>query len=228
MKIHAVKPAAFCLVLLALSPAHASVIVPFQLHGLGIFTSGTFTVEPNVPQPDPNPLCGTAGQNPCRHDPAGAWRVTDVSGHFSDSSVGISHAAITGLIPISPKNERDPTFDPLVPTSLSFVPSGLSYNNLFFPLGSPIDCDFPFTGTFIDVFGVAFNIAGGDTVNLWGDGNMGPGRSLTYGAAVASGATQMDYQLSGLTGDAPEPLTLSLFGAGLLGAVAARRRSKKA
>lgn len=227
MNIGAVKTAAFSIFLLALSPgANASAIVPFHFFGLGIAGHGSLTVEPNVPPPDPNPLCGTAGQNPCRHDPVGAWRITNISGWFSDHNIGITHAAITGLIPISPENERDPMFDPLVPTSLSFVPAGFSYNNLFFPTGSPIDCDFPFFGTFVDVFGAAFTVDGGYTVNLWGDGNMGPGGALTYGAAVAMGADQLDYQFAGITGDAPEPFTLALFATGLLGAAGLRRRQR--
>lgn len=229
MSIHAARTAAFSLFLLSLSStAHASAMVPFHFSGLGVNANGTFTVEPNVSQPDPNPLCGTAGENPCRHDPAGAWRIIAVSGMFSDSNAGISNAMITGLVPISPENERDSMFDPLVPTSLSFIAAGLSYNNLFYPVGSPIVCDFPFTGTFVDVFGAAFDIAGGYTVNFWGDGNSGPGGSLTYGAAVTMGADVLDYQFAGITADAPEPMTLTLFGAGLFGAAALRRRKRRA
>lgn len=212
------------------SSAQASQMVGFQFSGLGLSGSGTFTVEPNVSPPDPNPLCGTAGNNPCRSDPPGAFRITNISGTFSDANLGIVDASITGLIPISPADERDPTFDPLVPSSLSFTDAGLSYNNLYFPNGSPIDCAFPFFGTFVDVFGVAFTINGGDTVNFWGDGNYGnngDGSFLTYGAAVADGADILDYQFSGINARVPEPLTLSLFGAGLVGAAAMRRRKAK-
>jgi hypothetical protein len=216
---------AFAAILAVSQTAQASQVAGFEFSGLGISSSGTFTIEPNVSQPDPNPACGTPGNNPCRHDPPGAFRITGVTGVFSDSNIGILNAAITGLVPINPENERDPVFDPLVPTSLSFVDSGLSYNNLYFPDGSPIDCDFPFLGTFLDVFGTAFTIAGGDTVNFWGDGNylFGP---LTYGVGVADGATVLDYQFSGISGSVPEPLTLSIFGAGLIGAFVARRRRK--
>jgi hypothetical protein len=206
--------------------AQASQMVAFHVNGLGIKSSGFFTIVPNVSPSDPNPLCGTAGNNPCRSDPPGAYRITDVHGTFTDATAGIFNAAITGLVPTSPQNEQDPVFDPLVPASLSFVPSGLSYNNLFFPSGSPIDCAFPFYGTFVDVFGTAFNIAGGYTVNLWGDGNMGPGGALTYGVGVAQGAAVLDYKFAGVGATVPEPLTLSLFGAGLAGAAAMRRRRK--
>jgi hypothetical protein len=209
------------------SAAQASQIVAFHVNGLGIKSSGFFTIIPNVSPADPNPLCGTSGNNPCRSDPPGAYRITNVTGTFTDATAGIFNAAITGLVPTNPANERDPVFDPLVPASLSFVPSGLSYNNLFFPNGSPIDCAFPFFGTFLDVFGTAFNIAGGYTVDFWGDGNMGPGGALTYGVGVDLGANTIDYQFAGVGATVPEPLTLSLFGMGLAGAAAMRRRRKQ-
>jgi hypothetical protein len=226
MKNHVKFLLAFCVTPFVISnSALAGKIVPFHLHGLGISSDGTFTIVPNVSPPDPNPLCGTAGNDPCRADPPGAYRITSVTGTFTDANLGIINAAITGLIATSPANERDPVFDPLVPSSLSFVPSGLSYNNLYFPGGSPIDCAFPFFGTYLDVFGTAFTIAGGYTVNMWGDGNFGPGGALTYGVGVDQGATTLDYKFAGIT--APEPLTLSLFVAGLAGAAATRRRRGK-
>jgi hypothetical protein len=221
---HVTSLLALCLAPLMMSSSALAGIVPFHLNGLGISSNGTFTIVPNVSPPDPNPLCGTAGNNPCRSDPPGAYRITNVTGTFTDLNIGIIDAAITGLIPTSPENERDPIFDPLVPSSLSFVPSGLSYNNLYFPNGSPIDCAFPFFGTYLDVFGTAFTIAGGYSVNMWGDGNYGPGGALTYGIGVDQGANTLDYKFAGIT--APEPLTLSLFGAGLAGAAGLRRRRR--
>ncbi len=205
----------------------ASPMVAFHVNGLGIKASGFFTIAPNVSPADTNPLCGTPGNNPCRSDPPGAYRITGVPGKFTDAKVGLFNVAITGLIPTSPQNERDPMFDPLVPASLSFLPSGLSYNNLFFPNGSPIDCAFPFSGTFVDVFGTAFTVAGGYTVDLWGDGNMGPGGALTYGVGVDLGANTIAYQFAGVGATVPEPLTLSLFGMGLAGAAAMRRRRRQ-
>jgi hypothetical protein len=200
----------------------------FSISGGAFSGSGVLTFAPNVSPADPNPLCGTPGNNPCRADPAGAYAITGVTGTFSDTNLGISNATITGLIPINPANERDLIFDPLVPTSLSFIDAGLSYNNLFFPGGSPIDCDYPFSGTFLDVFGMAFTIAGGDTVNLWGDGAE-PGLGNTYGVGVASGDSVLDYQFDGVSGAAsvPEPATwgLMLGGLGLAGALLRRRRS---
>ena len=232
MTIRTGKNAYFaCLVsLLALASttgaAEAGKIVPFHFEGLGFKAAGTITVELNASPPDPNPSCGTPGNNPCRSDPPGAWRIIGASGTFSDGNVGIFDAAITGVVPISPTNEHDPVFDPLVPSSLSYLDAGLSYNNLFFPDGSPIDCNYPFFGTFLDVFGMALTIDGGRTINVWGDGNEGPGGALTYGAAVADGAVVLDYAFDGVDAGVPEPLTIALFGAGLAGMVAMGRRKR--
>jgi len=195
--------------------------------------SGTLTIVPNVAPPDPNPNCGTVGNNACRTDPPGAFAITAITGmfSFSDPTHNISNASITGLVPISPANEKDPVFDPLVPSSLSFISAvgaendALSYNNLFFPDGSPIDCAFPFTGTFVDGFGMAFTVAGGYTVNLWGDGNLfGPG-TKTYGVGVTEGSDLIAYQFAGVNAaTVPEPGAWALFGIGFLGMMLASRK----
>ncbi len=203
-------------------PAHAA-DVWFTFGGAGFSSTGHLTVTPNVSPADPNPNCGTAGNNPCRADPPGAFAITNITGTFTDAQDGIFNAAITGLIPTSPTNERDAVFDPLVPTSLSYIdyPGGaLSYNNLYFPNGSPIDCDFPYSGTFVDVFGMAFTVAGGYSAVLWGDGDMfGPG-TTTYGVGVTDGTQGLAYVFAGIGAvSAPEPSTwlLTLVGVGGLG-----------
>ncbi len=152
---------------------------------------------------------------------------------FSDTADGIANAAIGSLIPISPGNERDPVFDPLLPTSLSFVdyapPSGFfSYDNLYFSAGSPIDCGtFPFTGTFLDDFGTAFTVAGGYIVNLWGDGDLhGPG-TTAYGVDVVRDGALLSSSFDGLSGSAvPEPSiwAMMLLAFGGLGWRLRRRR----
>ena len=202
-------------------------MVSFSFSGLGFSGSGTFTVVPNVSPPDPNPLCATAGN--CRSDPPGAYRITDFSVTFSDANIGLT-ASITGLVPTHPSNVSYLIFDPLVPASLSLIDytnetpgNALSYNNLFFPAGSPIDCAYPLDGTFLDVFGTAFTVAGGDTVDFWGDGNAGPGGALTYGIGVTDGTNLLDYKFAGVSAAVPEPGSVWLLGAGLLGLLAWRR-----
>lgn len=232
-RLKAALPALGLLLAAAALPARAADF-SFVVDGGGFHGGGIFSVEPNVAPPDPDPSCGMLGHNPCRTDPAGAYRITGVTGSFSDPANGIVDAAITGLAPINPAPERDPVFDPLVPSSLSFIdysPTGsLTYNNLFFPDGSPIDCDFPFAGTFVDVFGAAFTLAGGYTVDLWGDGDMfGPG-TKTYGVGLTDGTQLLAYQFAGVNAiatPAPEPAAwlLMILGFGAIGGALRRRQA---
>ena len=139
---------------------------------------------------------------------AGPTGLQTSPGHFRTPAIGLT-ASITGLVPTHPSNESS-TFDPLVPASLSFIDytnetpgNALSYNNLFFPAGSPIDCAYPLDGTFLDVFGTAFTVAGGDTVDFWGDGNAGPGGALTCGIGVTDGTNLLDYKFAGVSAAVP-------------------------
>ena len=228
--------AASAAALLAAGPQARAAVWHVDFSGVGVSASMDITAVPNVAPPDPNPSCGTPGNNPCRTDPIGAYKITGITGTFSDANTAtpITDALITGLVPINPANERDATFDPLVPSSLSFIDytnetspgTALSYNNLFFPAGSPIDCDFPFTGTLLDVFGVAFTLDDGDTAVLWGDGNylFGP---LTYGAAVTDGINRLDYQFGGVS-RVPEPGAAWLLVSGVVGLLGWRGRSAAA
>jgi hypothetical protein len=223
---------AFC------AEAQAASTYTFQFNGPGVSGEATVTVAPNGVGPaDPNPLCGTAGNNPCRQDPPGALKILDISGTFTDTNNGLTimNAAITGLVPINPANERDLTFDPAVPASLSFfdwtneptIHDALSYDNLFFPGGNPIDCDYPFSGTLLDPFGMMFTIAGGDTVGMWGYGNV-PGNGLAYGVAVTDGVNEFDYtQFPGNIVLVPEPSTWAMMIAGLAGLGFAGYRSSR-
>lgn len=214
--------------------AHASVI-PFAFSGGGFSGSGSLTVVPNTAPADPNPDCGKVGNDACRTDPDSAYAITAITGTFSNAVNGIVNAAITGLVPTNPARQRESPFDPLLPSSLSFFDyaapvlpdfSGyFSYDNLFYPDGSPVVCtDFPFVGTLLDNYGVAFTIDGGYTADLWGNGDFnGPG-TTTYGFILTQGDALLIDQFAGVNMAVPEPASLALFGIGLLGMVLASRR----
>ncbi len=188
----------------------------FSFTGGGISSSGTFTISP----------ASTPGVD----------EITGISGTFADTNDGIS-GAITGLYqPIS--YTAPPTGTP------AFTASGFSYDDTFYPGGdSPHNCaDYPFFGGKFDVYGVAFNITGGNVGVLWSDGNM-PGLGLVYAAGDGNATTILDNPNAGgvnpalptgvpvslVTSATPEPGSLFLLGIGLLGTVAIfARKSKRA
>lgn len=164
---------------------------------------------------------------------AGAFEATGISGTFSDSTLGISNAAITSLVGIT--HDAPELTNLLAPDDFSKFPvalglthgDSLSYDNLFWPGGSPQTAsDYPFHGGFLDIYGLLFNIDGGKTVNLWSNGDftltgLGP---IDYGVAVATPATALDYVGGGVTASpVPEPGTFALLGIGLAGVLTRRR-----
>ncbi|HEY4009997.1 MAG TPA: hypothetical protein VGM11_07580, partial [Acidobacteriaceae bacterium] len=104
--------------------------------------------------------------------PFGAYTVTGITGTFTDSTNGFS-GSISGLEPAGPPvtNGMNTFF-----SAPAFTSSGFSYDNLFWPGGnSPAVCvDAPvFFGGDFDIYGLAFDVTGGYTVDLWSDGALG-------------------------------------------------------
>lgn len=176
------------------------------------------------------------GPNTTAGDPAGAFKVTGISGSFSDANLGFANVAITGLAPLIP-GKPSPT-NLLAPASFSYLPvasgvaspegvaPGFTADNLIYPAGSPPTAtDYPFGGGFLDIYGLGFTLANGDSVNFWSDG-VPPGDRLNYGAAVTNGLVPLDYVFTGIA--VPEPASISILAAGIVGGLAARRRRRRA
>ncbi|MDQ2777376.1 MAG: PEP-CTERM sorting domain-containing protein [Acidobacteriota bacterium] len=200
--------------LVAWAPVTLADQVNFSFNGGGISSSGTLTVSQT----------STPGYD----------AITGISGMFADTNDGIS-GAITGLYqPVS-------YVAPPVATP-AFTTSGFSYDDMFYPGGnSPNNCpDYPFFGGVFDVYGVAFDITGGNVGVLWSDGDM-PGAGLIYAAGDGNATTVLDNPNAGgadpalptgvpvslVTSSTPEPASLSLFGIGLFGMVAVLARKNK-
>lgn len=206
-----------------LAPAAMANQFNFSFSGNGIAISGVLTVS--------------AGPS------AGIDEITGISGTFSDTNVGVS-GAITGLYtPVSYVSNT------LGTPGIAFTSGGLSYDDLFYPAGnSPAICyglvngvptlTYPFSGGQLDIFGIAFNIAGpgGYVGEIWSNGDVGGG-PIVYAAGLANATSLIDNPNSGPNAPAPpgeygaftatptpEPGSLTLFSIGLLGIVALRRR----
>ncbi len=195
----------------------------FSFTGGAITSSGTITAT----EVDSNTSGATAN---------GTFEVTGISGMFKDTSDGIS-GNISGLVaPISYVTPATSTNSKPV----SFTSNGLSYDDLFFPLGnSPNDCPgYPFSGGDFDSLGVAFTIAGNDGKAYIGEffsNGVIPNVGL-LSAAVDGSSTQVlndpnqgsetlpQGVIGSFTATAPEPSAGLLVGAGLLAAAVLRRR----
>jgi hypothetical protein len=167
-----------------------------------------------------------------------AYEVTGINGTFSDSNPGLNivNAPVGSLVAIThatpePTNLLAPNdFSRFAVASglPSFTNGFLTYDNLFWPDGSPQTAsDYPPHGGFLDIYGLMFNIGGGEVVDFWSNGVIADG-TADYGVAVATSAQASDYVEGGVAASVPEPSSLWLFASGLLGLLFWRRRAAAA
>ena len=173
-----------------------------------------------------------------------AYEVTGISGFFTDTNNGLNivNAPITGLVPL---NNTEPDVDPkpenlLAPNNFSKfyipIPSNargrLTYDNLFWPAGSPATASGPewaaYKGGFLDVYGLMFTIDGGYAANFWNVQDGDYGLAVATSGADPAARTQLDYVTSGVS-VVPEPSTYAMALAGLAcGGYSMFRRRKQA
>ncbi len=170
-------------------------------------------------------------------DPAGSVSVSTMTGTFSDTTLGIVDATVSG--PVGLNRVLAESTNHLAPYSFSLftvtegvdegngiTSPGLHYDNLFYPGGSPHTAsDYPYSGGLFDIYGLLFTLNTGETVNLWSNGDT-PG-GLNYGVAVTDGTTILHYTGGVALSAVPLPASAPLFGAALLALAVVGRGIKR-
>jgi hypothetical protein len=208
-------------------PSQAAV---YMFNFVGPSVSGTVTLTYAA-----NPRAGgPLGTSPNTYDPVGSYVITGATGHLVNSNIGLN-TTITGVVASNPGNPEPGNL--LAPASFGHymvangvpgpggVAPGFSYDNLFYPGGSPQTAtDYPFSGGFLDIYGLVFTTSSNVAVNFWSNGDLG---GLTYGAGFTDGVDVLDY-VGGISASAvPEPATwgMMILGVGMAGAALRRRRA---
>jgi hypothetical protein len=177
---------------LAITPAALADSVCFTISGSGISGSGTITFTP-------------AG--------GGVYDITGITGIFSTTNDGGFSGAITGL-GASSYDVNNPSTNALS-----------VWDNLFYPGGDSPNIngaygDLP-GGNLLDGYGLLFDVTGGYTVNLFGNGLSQPYELSDGNGSYVDNNAAVNFAVS------PEPGSLFLLGTGLLGlAVILFRKAK--
>jgi len=166
---------------LAISPAALADSLCFTISGSGITSSGTITFS----------TTSTPGID----------EITGITGTFSTANPGGFSGVITGLEPGSYDSNN------LTLSSNGFY----VFDNLFFPAGTAPAADNSPAGGLLDGGGLTFDVSGGYSVNVFGDGTGNPYLVLDGANSLVDSSVPVDFTVS------PEPSSLLLLGTGLLG-----------
>lgn len=211
-----------------------------------IVFNGTYDFGADIGTPFSGYADLTIGSNPSASnlfpspgDPAPATRVDP---EHSQSITGVTGGMFNGHV-INPDvmgiggGCLPPTeYLPASCTDLfaSNTPDGapaVTFDNLFYASGSPLVCLgidgdgnttvlYPYSGGFLDLYGVLLTLDDGTMLDLWSNGVM-PGLGLNYGLILFAPAdenyTVLSAQFQGVFAAVPEPGYVWLLGAGLLG-----------